>query len=282
MQPIQASQFEDLFEDQLKLYDSDREMLAQERREQDHLSDQVREANRAFTGSHKGDASTKEREEALQDLENGYLKYKEIISNLDVGRKFYNDLAKIVARFRDDAKAFVHQRRMEASQLEVYVLSPLTKLTDYPEVADMDFRGSRDISNATAMASLHISQPHLRQQPQESGRIHHPPSAYSAAQPAQAPSQPPPPVHNVRPAETSPPLTAPQPVRAPVAPPSVSTPSMPGGMPGMWAPEMGIRFGSAAAPPNGTPSTGAGPAPSQPTRAPQSGTWDPSKGLRFS
>ena len=129
MQTIQASQFEDLFEEQLKLYDSDREMLAQERREQDHLSDQVREANRAFTGSHQGDASTKEREAALQDLENGYLKYKEIISNLDVGRKFYNDLARIVARFRDDAKAFVRQRRMEASQLETYVLAT-AELTD--------------------------------------------------------------------------------------------------------------------------------------------------------
>ncbi|KAG0156774.1 hypothetical protein PDIDSM_3955 [Penicillium digitatum] len=259
MQPIQASQFEDLFEDQLKLYDSDREMLAQERREQDHLADQVREANRAFTGSHKGDASTKEREAALQDLENGYLKYKEIISNLDVGRKFYNDLAKIVARFRDDAKVFVHQRRIEASQLEA------------------------DISNATAMASLRISQPHLRQKSQESARTHHPPSAYSdGAQPAQAPSQPPPLVHAVRPAETAAPLTAPQPVRAPVAPPAVSKPSMPGGMPGMWAPEMGIRFGSAAAPPNGIPSTGTAPAPSQTNRASRPGTWDPSKGLRFS
>ncbi|KAJ5483562.1 hypothetical protein N7530_002808 [Penicillium desertorum] len=185
MQTIQASQFEDLFEEQLKLYDSDREMLAQERREQDHLSDQVREANRAFTGSHKGDASTKEREAALQDLENGYLKYKEIISNLDVGRKFYNDLARIVARFRDDAKAFVHQRRMEASQLEA------------------------DISNATAMASLHISQPHLRHQPQEPPRINHSPSVYSAAQPAHVPSQPPPPVHNVRPAEAAPPSHGP-------------------------------------------------------------------------
>lgn len=129
MQTIQASQFEDLFEEQLKLYDSDREMLAQERREQDHLSEQVREANRAFTGSHKGDASTKEREAALQDLENGYLKYKEIISNLDVGRKFYNDLAKIVSRFRDDAKTFVHQRRMEASQLETYALPFTTGLS---------------------------------------------------------------------------------------------------------------------------------------------------------
>jgi len=121
MQAIQASQFEDLFEERLRLYDADRDILARERRDQEQLSDQVREANRAFTRAYTGDASTKERETALQDLENGYLKYKEIISNLEVGRKFYNDLAKIVGRFRDDAKAFVHQRRMEASQLEAYV-----------------------------------------------------------------------------------------------------------------------------------------------------------------
>lgn len=121
MQAIQASQFEDLFEEQLRLYDSDSQMLAQERRDQEQLLEQVREANRNFTRAHKGDASTKERQAALQDLENGYLKYKEIISNLEVGRKFYNDLAKIVSRFRNDAKTFVHQRRVEASQLEAYV-----------------------------------------------------------------------------------------------------------------------------------------------------------------
>lgn len=118
MQAIQASQFEDLFEEQLHLYDTDLEMVAQEQNEQDQISAQVREANRAFTRAHTGDASTKEREKALQELENGYLKYKEIISNIEVGRKFYNDLAKIVGRFRDDCKAFVHQRRMEASQIE--------------------------------------------------------------------------------------------------------------------------------------------------------------------
>lgn len=122
MQPIEARQFEDLFEEKLHLYDSDLEMLAQERNDQDQIAAQVREANRAFTRARKGDSSTKEREKALQELENGYLKYKEIISNIEVGRKFYNDLAKIVGRFRDDCKAFVHQRRMEASQMETYVL----------------------------------------------------------------------------------------------------------------------------------------------------------------
>lgn len=132
MQPIQASQFEDLFEERLHLYDSDFEMLAQERNEQDEISAELREANLAFTRAHQGDSSTKEREKALQELENGYLKYKEIISNIEVGRKFYNDLAKVVGRFRDDCKAFVQQRRMEASQMEAYVLSsPRLSLSRY-------------------------------------------------------------------------------------------------------------------------------------------------------
>lgn len=120
MQPIQASQFEDLFEQRLHLYDSDLELLAQERNEQDQIAEKVREANHAFNKARMGDSSTKERERALQELENGYLKYKEIISNIEVGRKFYNDLAKIVGRFRDECKVVVHQRRMEASQMEAY------------------------------------------------------------------------------------------------------------------------------------------------------------------
>ncbi|KAH3074367.1 hypothetical protein KXW78_005350 [Aspergillus fumigatus] len=221
MQPIQASQFEDLFEDQLHLYDSDLEMVAQEQHDQDQIAAQVREANRAFTRAHKGDASTKEREKALQELENGYLKYKEIISNIEVGRKFYNDLAKIVGRFRDDCKAFVHQRRMEASQLE------------------------SDIASAAAMASLNISQPRLRQsqQPPHQPQLSSPPAAV----------QPPVQVQPSRPPEE--PLTAPQPTRAPVAPPAVPTP-------GMWSPEMGIRFGGG-------------------NNRGQPGQWDPSDGIRF-
>lgn len=118
MQPIEASQFENLFEKHLHLYDSDLQMLEEERNDQEQLEAQVQEANRNFTRARRGDSSSKEREKALQELENGYSKYKELISNIDVGRKFYNDLAKIVGRFRDDSKAFVHQRRIEASHLE--------------------------------------------------------------------------------------------------------------------------------------------------------------------
>jgi programmed cell death 6-interacting protein len=120
MQRIEPSQFEDLFEDRLQDYEDDRDMLVKEQEDQDELLSRIQQANDAFLLARKGDSSTREREKALQELENGYLKYKEIISNLDVGRKFYNDLANIVTRFRDSCKAFVNQRRMEASHLESY------------------------------------------------------------------------------------------------------------------------------------------------------------------
>lgn len=123
MQKIEPSQFEELFAERLEIYEADRSTLTEEQAEQDELSRRIREANAAFVQARKGDTSTKAREKALQDLENGYLRYKEIISNLDVGRKFYNDLATIVTRFRDGCKSFVHSRRVEASHLEAYVFS---------------------------------------------------------------------------------------------------------------------------------------------------------------
>lgn len=118
MQKIEPAQFEELFEKRLERYDSDRAMIVEEQEEQEGVASRVKETNAAFLQARRGDSSTKEREQALQRLENAYFKYKEIVSNLDVGRKFYNDLAKIVTRFREDCKSLAYQRRMEAGQLE--------------------------------------------------------------------------------------------------------------------------------------------------------------------
>ncbi len=118
MQKIEAAQFEDLFEKRLENYESDRDMLGQEQEDQDQLAARIREANKGFIEARKGDSSTKEREKALQELENGYLKYKELVNNLDNARKFYNDLANHVSRFREACKAQVKQRRIEAGQIE--------------------------------------------------------------------------------------------------------------------------------------------------------------------
>jgi programmed cell death 6-interacting protein len=121
MQKIEAAQFESLFERRLEAYEPDREMLVQEQEDQDQIAARLREANRAFLDARKGDSSTREREKALQELETGYLKYKEIVANLDTARKFYNDLANHVSRFREACKAQVKQRKIEAGQLEAEI-----------------------------------------------------------------------------------------------------------------------------------------------------------------
>ena len=121
MQKIEAIHFEELFEKRLQRYDDDQVMVSDEQDEQEHISVQLKEANSAFVAARHGDTSTKEREQALQRLENTYIIYKEIISNLDQGRKFYNELSTINTRFRDECRAFKYQRRSEAGQIETYV-----------------------------------------------------------------------------------------------------------------------------------------------------------------
>ena len=44
--------------------------------------------------------------------------YKEIMRNLETGRRFYNDLSAITTRFRDECRNFVYTRRTEGQNLE--------------------------------------------------------------------------------------------------------------------------------------------------------------------
>jgi programmed cell death 6-interacting protein len=119
---IEAANFEDFFEKRLdKLYEPDLEVISKEATEQEKLLDEVTRINREFESQKKvaGDKGTREREQALQRLDNAYYKYKEIISNVDVGRKFYNDLNKIISQmFRDPAKTWAAERRLDAASLE--------------------------------------------------------------------------------------------------------------------------------------------------------------------
>ena len=117
-QTVVTANFESFFEKRLTKYDPDLDGLKSEAEEQDRLTAQLESANASFVAARKGDTSSREREQALQKLENAYFKYKEIVSNLEVGRKFYNDLAKILGRFRDGCKAFKYERREEAQRME--------------------------------------------------------------------------------------------------------------------------------------------------------------------
>ncbi|CAD6571544.1 MAG: pH-response regulator protein palA/rim20 [Alectoria sarmentosa] len=227
MQKIEPAQFENLFEERLERYEEDQNSIAKEKEEQDKISSQLRQSNSAFVNARKGDTSTRDREQALQRLENAYLKYKEIISNLNTGRKFYNDLAKIVNRFRDDCKNFAYQRRVEAGQLE------------------------SDLSNA--MSTLNLSQTtSLQDQKQrESLRSHYSTKAPSsepltAPTPTRAAVQPPPaPVSGVWNPELGIKFGG---VTTPQQPPAngnVHNPVYPNtrGRGGQWEANQGLRFG---------------------------------------
>ena len=84
------------------------------------LISQLREAHAAFAQAKRGDVFNRKHEEKLQSLEAGYAKYNEIISNLEVGRRFYKDLAKIVIRYRDECIAYALERNAELKQLDRY------------------------------------------------------------------------------------------------------------------------------------------------------------------
>ena len=118
MQKIEAAQFEEFFDKRLEMYNSDKALVAEDDKEQQFLVKRLQDLHSHFNTARKGDTATKAREQALQRLENAYYKYKEIISNLDAGRRFYNDLAKLVTKFRDDCKHFTYQRRTEAQHVE--------------------------------------------------------------------------------------------------------------------------------------------------------------------
>ncbi|GAM87201.1 hypothetical protein ANO11243_052230 [Dothideomycetidae sp. 11243] len=204
-QSLEAVQFEDFFDKRLEMYKSDRDGASAEEKEQEELLSNLRHANHAFISARGADTSTREREAALQKLENAYLTYKEIISNLETGRSFYNDLAAVVTRFRDDCRTFVHQRRSEASQME------------------------GDLTSALAQMSLQTQNNNMLRKQKQQGAA---PSRGDTARPAVVE-----------------PLAAPKPTRAAKLPPAVAaaaaeenTPKGPA--PGMWTPDMPIRFGA--------------------------------------
>jgi programmed cell death 6-interacting protein len=127
MRRVESKQLQHVFVGRLKQYDSDKSGVAEQDRDQEKVMQRIQEANAEFVTARKGDTSNKQRETVLQSLQNGYFNYKEILSNLQGGRKFYNDLIQIVKEFRGECKSFVFKRRTEASQITRYVHSSVLR-----------------------------------------------------------------------------------------------------------------------------------------------------------
>jgi programmed cell death 6-interacting protein len=251
MMPVQASQFENLFDERLKKYDPDQDSLKSEERDQDALLTRVTQANQAFQTTKQGDTSSKEREAALQKLENAYTAYKEIMQKLEAGRKFYNDLSSITTRFRDECRNFFAMRRAEASSLE----------------SDLD----------TAMAGLKLQQTtqeallYERKKEAESRRGSVNPNHFGTGGLVAS---------AVGTSET---IAAPTPQRVNAQPPpaitSVVSPAPPPPGPNQtWNEKMPIVFG---APTTAAPGAASAAKANAGAAGAAAGTWDPSQGVHF-
>ncbi|KAF2964172.1 hypothetical protein GQX73_g9394 [Xylaria multiplex] len=253
---IVPAHFEDFFEKRLdSLYEPDLEMVQKEATEQEKLLSDLQRANREFESQKKiaGDKGNREREQALQKLENAYYKYKELTSNVEVGRKFYNDLSRIAGNFRDSARTFVTERRREARMLE-------------------------DELNMPPLGNLSLSQREQTQPPASAGtwnsssKYQHPaqPQAQAESSYNGTQSAAPPPRQQVHsPAEAH--IQSWAPAGETVAP----QPQQPRANPvqHIWNQEIPLKFAKPSS------SSVASPAPAH--NKPPSGTWDPNGGIRF-
>ncbi|CCX33096.1 Similar to pH-response regulator protein palA/RIM20; acc. no. P79020 [Pyronema omphalodes CBS 100304] len=171
LRKVSTADFEPLFNTRLEThYSADKAQLVQEAEEQQELMERLREANNTFLASRKMDGSLKEREVAIQRLEIAHNKYNELIGNLEGGRKFYNDLAKYLGRFRDEVGHWVYQRRQEANVLEANI-----NTNDFSNM-----RISTPVGAGTTEAQVSAQLPHMPHIPaaaMQPSPIHHIPVA---------------------------------------------------------------------------------------------------------
>ena len=122
MQKVEAVQFEPLFDERLQIYQVDLDKVKKGKEAHSDTINRLKQANTAYLAAKGGSSGQnlipKEREEALQRLNVGVMKYKEIVNNISASRKFYSDLRNIVGNFADDCKHFAYERRMEARAME--------------------------------------------------------------------------------------------------------------------------------------------------------------------
>jgi programmed cell death 6-interacting protein len=119
--PLVPAHFAEFFDKRLHdMYEPDLEAVEREKSDQEKSLSEMSGLNEEFEKVKRKNSASgmKEREAALQRLDAAFYKYKEIVSNLEAGRKFYNDLARLVGQFRESCRAWVAERRREARGLE--------------------------------------------------------------------------------------------------------------------------------------------------------------------
>lgn len=111
---LTPAMFVDLSDKELAKYDRFIQELAEGKKNQEGILEAIKSKNEQFLLSRKEDPAVKDREAVLHRLDMAHAKYLEITRNLDEGRKFYNEMASILSRFKEACKLWSNQRSQEA------------------------------------------------------------------------------------------------------------------------------------------------------------------------
>ncbi|OAD76059.1 hypothetical protein PHYBLDRAFT_15811 [Phycomyces blakesleeanus NRRL 1555(-)] len=125
---MEPEQFGDVFEAQLAKYaplNTKLQMCVKDHAENlTHLRDLYEQFSLVAQGSHLA----VKREKTVKNLEQAFLKFKEIRTNLVEGIKFYSQYTDTLSKFRDSCTDYAFARRMEASELARSGASPADSL----------------------------------------------------------------------------------------------------------------------------------------------------------
>lgn len=160
MKVIEAAQFDEFFDKRLNMYAIDQREITTDAEAQDRLLQQLQQANNTWNVARKGDTSTREREEAIQSLEACFVSYQEILRDCEQARNFYNQLATLVSRFRDDCRSFVFARREEAAALEGDIVNTLAGVQPQRE-ADLKLAQQRQRAPEGVPRGIRAQEPQI-------------------------------------------------------------------------------------------------------------------------
>ncbi|CAO3587926.1 unnamed protein product [Absidia cylindrospora] len=114
---IDPAQFEDLFVDNLRKYDSYLMKVDEEDEKQGQLLREMADTHRQYLSTQPDGSMSSRREKALQNLNQAYAMYKEIKINLTEGSKFYDDHAKGLMNYRDNCRDYCYMRKAESGEI---------------------------------------------------------------------------------------------------------------------------------------------------------------------
>ncbi|KAI8147501.1 ALIX V-shaped domain binding to HIV-domain-containing protein [Fennellomyces sp. T-0311] len=120
---IEPAQFNDVFALELKKYEGLQSVVQELHNNQIRHISRLKELHEQFQLIVRASTLAAKREKAIRNLEQAFVKFKEIRSNMVEGIKFYSQYIDTLSQFRDACVDFALARRLEASELARYVYS---------------------------------------------------------------------------------------------------------------------------------------------------------------